>query len=167
MTLLATVEYHQFEFSQANTLEYFMTRERLALQDPDGAVVGGDGSSIFNASAVLKIHPATGVLRPYLIGGVGYARFAAGAFRLSGPEGAPLPTSQFSPGLIDGGDQRENSFSIAGGVGFDVRLASHLRLFVDGRYTTAIRGPRYKDAFGKFQLKNTEFYPLRLGVLYQ
>lgn len=167
VTLLAAVEYHRFAFSSASALDYLMSRRLSGLRDPSGVELRGDGSAIFNVSAALKVHPRQGLIRPYLIGGVGYARFTAGAFTLSGPGGEPLPPTQYAAGTASGGDQRENSFSIAGGVGMDVRLAAHLRLFLDGRYTTAIRGPRYKDVFGKFQLNNTEFYPLRLGLLYQ
>ena len=127
----------------------------------------GEPSTIFNLSGNLKVHPESGFFRPYVFGGVGYARFDAGAFTLSGVGGAPLPTNQFSPGIANGGNQVENSMSVAGGVGFDVGDFSGWRLFADARYVTGIRGPRYQDAYQRFQLFNTRYYPLRVGVSFR
>ena len=161
------MEVNRFQFSQTGTISYFMKRSIGQLRSTDGVETRGDPSTIFNVSVNLKIHPEKGILRPYLVGGIGYARFTAGAFSLSGVGGAPLPATQFSRQIANGGDQIENSFSLGGGFGLDAGDIAGWRLFTDVRYVTGIRGPRYKDAFQKFQLFNTRYYPVRIGLSYR
>lgn len=166
ITLFAAVEVNRFQFSQSGTLNYFTSREQGRLQSTDGVEVVGEPSTILNLSANLKVHPENGTVRPYLLGGIGYSRFTAGAFRLSGPDGTPLPRSQFGPQIANGGDQIENGVSVAGGVGLEFAPPGRFRLFLDGRYVTAIRGPRYNDAYNRQQLFNTRYYPVRIGLSY-
>ena len=167
VTLFGTFEYNYFDFSESGTINYLQGHPRTPLRSTDGVELEGSASSIVNLSGNIKFHPAGGRVRPYLVGGIGYARFTAGAFRVSGPGGAPLPREQFRPGVAEGGDQSENSVTIASGVGFDVAIGSHLSVFTDARYVIGFRGPRYSDAFGRNQLQNTQFFPVRIGLTYR
>lgn len=167
VTLFGTVEVNRLGFSREGTVAYFTSRERGRLTTTDGIEVVGEPSTILNISIDLRVHPRRGVLRPYLVGGIGYSRLTAGAFRLSGPGGAPLPREQFGMQIAEGGDQTENGFSLAGGAGLEIVPPGPFRVFVDGRYVTALRGPRYRDAYDRFQLFNTTYYPVRIGLSYQ
>jgi|GEM_PF-700113 len=167
ITLFAMVEINRFDFSRSGTLAYLMDQERGSLKSTDGVELAGESSTIFNVSGNVKIHPHRGLVRPYLYGSLGYARLSAGTFRISGPAGQPLPRTQFPMQTAVGGNQVENGFSVGGGVGFDIVLGEHLQVFADGRYITIIRGPRYHDVFGKNQLFNTAYYPLRVGLTYR
>lgn len=171
VSVFASAEYHRFQFSPEHTLAYMMDRSNGSaiplLRDEAGVVISGTDNTIVNVSAMAKVRPQFGLIRPYLIGGVGYARLNSGTFTVSGEGGAPLPSTVFLPGTATGGRQIENAFSVSGGVGFDLRLVSDFRFFADVRYVEAVRGPRYNDVWDRNQLFNTQFMPFRFGLMTQ
>jgi opacity protein-like surface antigen len=167
VTVFAAVEYHHFGFSESSAMEYLMSGEFSPIKDPDGVELLGSGNSILSFTANAKFHPRYGFIRPYLLIGAGYARLNSGTFSVSGPAGALLPQPQFYLQSATGGGQVENTVLYGGGLGFDLELAGHFRLFVDGRYFETIRGPRYNDVWNRNQIINTRFAPFRLGVTYK
>ncbi len=167
VTVFAAVEYHHFGFSESSAMEYLMSSEFSPIRNPDGVELRGSGNSILNFTANAKFHPRFGFIRPYLLVGAGYARLNAGSFTVSGPAGALLPQRQFYLQSATGGGQVENTVLYGGGLGFDLELADHFRLFVDGRYFETIRGPRYNDVWDRNQIINTRFAPFRLGVTFK
>ena len=167
VTVFAAVEYHYFGFSAASAMEYLMSSEFSPIKNPDGVELRGSGNSILSFTANVKFHPRYGFVRPYLLVGAGYARLNSGSFTVSGPAGALLPQPQFYLQSATGGGQVENTVLYGGGLGLDLELAKHFRLFVDGRYFETIRGPRYNDVWDRNQIINTRFAPFRLGVTYK
>lgn len=160
------VDVNRFTFSPAGVLDYLASARVGALRSTDNVRVTGGNTVLFNVTANVRLDLIRGPLRPYVYGSIGYGRLDIGSFSVTGADGQPLPAGQFPRGEAEGGDQLENSFTLGGGGGAEWRLTGSLRVFLDVRYMTALRGPRYRDVYGKLQLFNTSYFPVRLGVLF-
>jgi len=164
VTVFALAEYNRYEFQAERLISFLERSSGPRLRSRDGVEASGEPLSILNLSGNVKFHPHWRTFAPYVMGGVGYLRLNAGQFSMTGPGGTSLPPDQFRPGRADGGGDLENAVSISMGAGFDLNLGSVFRLFTDGRYVIAFRGPRYNDVTGDPQLDNTQYFPFRFGM---